>query len=62
MSKKQKQNKKPDSMKTEPKKKTIHIPLNVIPSDEGTVDDEMNALFEEDKVKHKHGQSEPERD
>lgn len=61
MSKEPKHQKKPDSMKTE-KKKAIHIPLHVIPSDEGTVDDEMNELFEEDKVKHKHGHSEPERD
>jgi hypothetical protein len=48
--------------KTEPKKKTINIPLTVLPSDEGTADDEMNEMFNEDKVKHKHGTAEPERD
>jgi hypothetical protein len=62
MTKKPKQHQKPDSMKSEPKKKAINIPLHVIPSDEGNVDDEMNELFEEDKVKHTHGTSEPERD
>jgi hypothetical protein len=62
MTKPPKQNKKPDSTKTDQKKKPVNIPLHVIPSDEGTVDDEMNELFDEDKVKHKHGTAEPERD
>jgi hypothetical protein len=51
-----------DPKKTEPKKKGISIPLTVLPSNDGTVDDEMNELFNEDKVKHKHGSAEPERD
>jgi hypothetical protein len=62
MSKEPKRQKGPDPTKTGPKKKTVNIPLTVLPSDEGTVDDEMNELFNEDKVKHKHGQTEPERD
>ncbi|MBI3609737.1 MAG: hypothetical protein HY204_03435 [Nitrospirae bacterium] len=62
MSKKPKQPEKQDQPKKEEKKKPIHIVLPVLPSDEGTLDDEMNELFEEDKVKHKHGQTEPERD
>lgn len=62
MSKEPKRRRGPDPAKTEPKKKAFNIPLNVLPSDEGTVDDEMNELFNEDKVKHKHGQTEPERD
>ncbi len=62
MSKESKHKKEPDSSKTEGKKKAINIPLPLLPSDEGTADDEMNELFNEDKVKHKHGHSEPERD
>ncbi len=44
------------------KKKPIKIPLPVLPSDDSSLDDEMNELFNEDKVTHKHGTSEPERD
>jgi len=62
MSKPSKSENKSDPKKTDPKKKAINIPLTVLPSDEGTADDEMNELFNEDKVKHKHGGSEPERD
>jgi len=62
MSKKKKPNDESEPKKTEPKKKGISIPLTVLPSDEGTVDDEMNELFNEDKVTHKHGTAEPERD
>jgi hypothetical protein len=51
-----------DPKKAEPKKKGISIPLTVLPSDEETADDEMNEMFNEDKVKHKHGGAEPERD
>ena len=62
MSKETKRPPKTDPSKTEQKKKEINIPLTVLPSDEGTLEDEMNDLFNEDKVKHKHGQTEPERD
>jgi len=44
------------------KKKSIQIELPVIPSDEKTMDEEMSDLFDEDRVKHKHGGTEPERD
>jgi len=62
MSKEPKRHKDSGPAKTEPKKKAINIPLPIVPNDEGSVDEEMNELFNEDKVKHKHGGAEPERD
>jgi len=62
MSKKTKGPKEADNSKGGKKKKTIQIALPVIPSDDGTLDDEMSEMFEEDSVKHKHGSAEPERD
>jgi hypothetical protein len=62
MSKKAKVPKEGEKSKEGKKKKTIQIALPVIPSDEGTLDDEMSKMFEEDSVKHKHGSAEPERD
>lgn len=62
MNKEPKKLKGQDGTKTEPKKKAFNIPLPIVPNDESTVDEEMNELFNEDKVKHKHGGAEPERD
>lgn len=62
MSKESKQHKKPDQSKEKEKKKPINISLPVLPSDESTLDDEMAELFNEDKVTHQHGRTEPERD
>ena len=62
MSKEPKRQEDPDPAKTEPKRKVFNIPIPVLPSDEGSMDDEMNELFNEDKVEHKHGKTEPERD
>jgi hypothetical protein len=62
MSKKTKVEKEADKPRDGKKKKIIQIALPVIPSDEGTLDDEMSEMFEEDSVKHKHGSAEPERD
>jgi hypothetical protein len=62
MSKESKRKKESDPAKTEPKKKPVDNPFTILPSDEKSVDDEMNELFNEDKVEHKHGHAEPERD
>jgi hypothetical protein len=48
--------------KKKPTKKPIAIPLPIVTNDETTLDDEMSDLFNEDKVKHEHGHTEPERD
>jgi hypothetical protein len=38
------------------------IPLVSVPNDRDMIAEEMAELFEEDKVTHKHGSSEPEAD
>jgi hypothetical protein len=38
------------------------IPLVSVPNDRDMIADEMAELFDEDKVTHKHGSSEPEAD
>ncbi|MFM7842055.1 MAG: hypothetical protein ACKOBZ_03600 [Nitrospira sp.] len=38
------------------------IPLVSVPNDRDMIADEMADLFEEDKVKHHHGGTEPEAD
>ena len=50
--------KQPDS----PKKPRKEIPLVSVPNDRDMIADEMAELFEEDKVTHKHGGTEPEAD
>ena len=62
MSKKPKDHKEPDSTQKEEKKKPIDISFPILPSDDETLDDEMRDAFEEDSVKHRHGETEPERD
>ena len=62
MSKEPKHQKERNKTKSEPKKKPVENPFTILPSDEKSVDDEMNDLFNEDKVEHKHGNTEPERD
>jgi hypothetical protein len=62
MTKEPKHHKDTEPSKKKPKSKPINIPLNIIPNDESTLDDEMSDLFNEDKVKHEHGHTEPERD
>lgn len=39
-----------------------HIPLVSVPNDRDMMAEEMAELFDEDKVTHKHGSSEPEAD
>jgi len=38
------------------------IPLISVPNDRDMIAEEMEELFEEDKVSHQHGSSEPEAD
>lgn len=38
------------------------IPLNPVPNDSELLDREMEDLFDEDRVRHRQGSSEPERD
>ncbi|MBH0199062.1 MAG: hypothetical protein HP497_06515 [Nitrospira sp.] len=38
------------------------LPLISVPDDRDLIAEEMAELFEEDKVSHKHGSSEPEAD
>ena len=38
------------------------IPIVSVPDDRDMLAEEMAELFDEDKVKHKHGSSEPEAD
>lgn len=48
----------------EPKKPADRkiIPLNPVPNDSELLEREMEDLFEEDRVRHRQGSSEPERD
>jgi hypothetical protein len=49
-----------DDPKDPKPKKPIHVVS--VPNDRDMIADEMAELFDEDKVKHKHGSSEPEAD
>ena len=40
----------------------IEIPLISVPDETAEIEEEMEALFNEEKVKHRHGGTEPERD
>jgi len=53
-----------DTEKKEPVKKRvpISIPLRVVPNDKAEIESELEALFDEDKVVHRQGNSEPEAD
>jgi len=53
-----------DAEKKEPVKKRvpISIPLRVVPNDKAEIESELEALFDEDKVVHRQGNSEPEAD
>lgn len=54
-------NKKPNEPAS-PKKPSKEIPLVSVPNDRDLIADEMAELFEEDKVTHQHGGTEPEAD
>ncbi len=51
----------PEPDRPEPKGRK-EIPLVSVPNDRDMIAEEMAELFEEDKVTHKHGSSEPEAD
>lgn len=55
---------KPDDSKQPPgePKPRKEIPLVSVPNDRDMIAEEMAELFEEDKVSHQHGSSEPEAD
>ena len=52
---------KPSEEPEEPKARK-EIPLISVPNDRDMIAEEMEELFEEDKVSHQHGSSEPEAD
>jgi len=55
--------KQPDQSSPEEKPKARkEIPLVSVPDDRDMIAEEMAELFEEDKVSHQHGSSEPEAD
>jgi len=52
---------KPKEERDQPKARK-EIPLISVPNDRDMIAEEMEELFEEDKVSHQHGSSEPEAD
>jgi hypothetical protein len=52
---------KPSEEPEQPKARK-EIPLISVPNDRDMIAEEMEELFEEDKVYHQHGSSEPEAD
>ena len=51
-----------EEKKEEKKSDPFHIPLRIVPNDSEEIAKEMQELFDEDKVKHRQGGSEPEAD
>lgn len=45
-----------------PEKPRKELPLVSVPDDQTLMEEEMADLFDEDRVTHKHGSSEPEAD
>ena len=58
----EKSKKKPEASGNKDEKKPVSIPLPILNGNEGALDDEMQEIFDEDKVEHRHGHTEPERD
>lgn len=55
--------KQPETPSDEDAQKTRkEIPLVSVPNDRDMIAEEMEELFEEDRVSHQHGSSEPEAD
>ncbi len=52
----------PPDKADKPEKPRKEIPLVSVPNDRDMIADEMEELFDEDRVTHKHGSSEPEAD
>lgn len=57
-----KQDETQDKKKEEKKKETTHIPLRFIRNDNDELEEDMKEIFDEDKVTHRQGSSEPEAD
>ena len=53
--------KEPDPAESQPKARK-EIPLISVPNDRDMIAEEMAELFDEDRVSHQHGSSEPEAD
>lgn len=53
--------KEPDPAESKPKARK-EIPLIAVPNDRDMIAEEMAELFDEDRVSHQHGSSEPEAD
>lgn len=51
-----------DKKKEEKKKETTHIPLRFIRNDNEEMEEDLKEIFDEDKVTHRQGSSEPEAD
>lgn len=51
-----------DVKKEEKKKETTHIPLQFIRSDKEEIEEDLKEMYDEDKVTHRQGSSEPEAD
>ncbi len=62
MTDKPKQSKSEESPTEDAPKARKEIPLISVPNDRDMIAEEMAELFEEDKVSHQHGSSEPEAD
>lgn len=53
---------KPDPGSAKEPKPRKELPLVSVPGDRELIEEEMAELFDEDKVTHRHGSSEPEAD
>jgi len=51
-----------ETHKKSPDKLSIGIPLKLVPNDKETLEEALRDLFDEDKVVHRQGNSEPEAD
>ncbi len=54
--------KQPEPPKPDLPKPRKEIPLVSVPNDRDMIAEEMAAIFDEDRVSHQHGSSEPEAD
>jgi hypothetical protein len=59
---KKKQDTAQNEKKEEKKKETTHIPLRFIRNDNEELEEDLKEIFDEDKVTHRQGSSEPEAD
>ena len=56
------EDKKPSEEKKEKEKSVFKIPLRRIPNEAESLAEEMQEIFDEDKIVHRHGSAEPEHD